>query len=187
MLTRALCVWLFMTVQALADPGDRDRATTVFFGTLFQNDWITLFDPTYINQEAPGLLGVTYERQFGALWRIEFLAEGQLVLHAGKQDIVELNGPIVYFRIPLYETTLKSFAFGLGPSYANRPPPFELERNGNAQKFLVHWTAEWAFHDHEGRKDRDWSIRIHHRSNAYGLVGPSGGSNAIVIGRRWFY
>lgn len=187
MIMRLLLVLACCASVARADPGDRDRGFQVFAGTLFQNDWITLFDPFYINQERPGLVGLTYERQFAQLGRVEFLAEAQIVGHAGKQELIEFNGPIVYFRVPFRDLWLSSFAWGIGPSYASRPPKFEKERNGRAQNFLVHWTAEWAFVDHQGRDDREWTIRIHHRSNAYGFAGPHGGSNAIVIGRRWFF
>lgn len=123
------------------------------------------------------------ERKEGAL-TIE--AEGQVVKHFGDQTHWEFNAvPIVlrWHRFPWSKRVGTSAAFGLGLSYATELPPVEVELEGESHQSLVYWLLEMT----AGPVDAPWavSLRIHHRSVAFGLMGHDGGMNAVGLGLRY--
>ena len=74
-------------------------------------------------------------------------------------------------------------AFGLGLSYASELPEVEVEIEGDSEQWLIYWVAELT----AGPNDAPWAItlRMHHRSPAFGLMGDEGGVNAMGLGLRW--
>jgi len=73
---------------------------------------------------------------------------------------------------------------GLGPSYATDTPELEVEINEDTSRFLVFWMLELALglpaYPHVAL-----ITRIHHRSDAFGLIADGGGSNALAVGLKW--
>ncbi len=123
------------------------------------------------------------ERKEGAL-TVE--AEGQVVKHFGDQTHWEFNAvPIVlrWNRFPWSKSVATSAAFGLGLSYATELPPVEVQIEGESHQTLVYWVLEMT----AGPVDSRWaaSLRIHHRSVAFGLMGHDGGMNAVGLGVRY--
>jgi len=123
------------------------------------------------------------ERKEGAL---TFEAEGQVVRHFGDQWHWEFNAvPIVlrWHRFPWSHRVETSAAFGLGLSYATELPPVEVELEGESHQTLVYWLLEMT----AGPPDARWAatLRIHHRSVAFGLMGDEGGMNAVGLGLRY--
>jgi hypothetical protein len=123
------------------------------------------------------------ERKNGAL---TLEAEGQVVHHFGEQTHWEFNAmPIVlrWNRFPWSPHVATSAAFGLGLSYATALPPVEVELEGESHHTLVYWVMELT----AGPVDAPWSVslRLHHRSVAYGLMGDKGGANAVGLGLRY--
>jgi hypothetical protein len=123
------------------------------------------------------------ERKDGAL-AIE--AEGQVVYHFHDQSLWEFNAlPIVlrWNRFPWSEHLSTSAAFGIGLSYATKLPPVEVALEGESHQLLVYWKIELT----AGPVDSPWavSLRLHHRSVAYGLFGDEGGMNAVGLGLRY--
>ena len=86
-------------------------------------------------------------------------------------------------RFPWSERFNSSAAFGLGLSYATELPPVEVALEGESQKLLIYWVMELT----AGPLASPWeiSLRLHHRSVAYGLMGEEGGMNAVGLGLRY--
>ena len=179
---------LFMPACALADVGD--WYTTVYGARIStQPGWEdiildapgTEFVDSYLVTAA---LSRQYaERKQGAL-AIE--AEGQVVYHFHDQSLWEFNAlPIVlrWKRFPWSEHLSTSAAFGIGLSYATEIPPVEVALEGESHQWLVYWVMELT----AGPVDSRWavSLRLHHRSVAYGLMGDEGGMNAVGLGLRF--
>lgn len=123
------------------------------------------------------------ERKEGAL-TVE--AEGQVVKHFGDQTHWEINAvPVVlrWHRFPWSHRVKTSAAFGLGLSYATELPPVEVALEGESHQTLIYWVLEMT----GGPVDSRWgvSLRIHHRSVAFGLMGDDGGMNAVGLGLRY--
>lgn len=117
---------------------------------------------------------------------LQIEAEGQIAYSFGDQQYWEFNVvPVVlrWQRFPWSRTVATSAAFGLGLSYTTELPEIEVELEGESNKLLVYWVAELT----AGFPDKPWSLslRLHHRSVAYGLMGDEGGMNAIGLGVRW--
>ncbi len=76
-----------------------------------------------------------------------------------------------------------SAAFGLGLSYATELPEVEVEIEGESQQLLIYWVMELT----AGPLRSPWavSLRLHHRSVAWGLMADEGGMNAVGLGVRW--
>ncbi|MEO0936741.1 MAG: hypothetical protein AAFY38_01155 [Pseudomonadota bacterium] len=111
--------------------------------------------------------------------------EAQLTAHAGTQDHFELSVPVT-LRYMLPESRFfHSIGGGIGLSYATDVPEVEIARSGASQQFLLHWMAEIEF----ARPDPDSTLflRLHHRSDAYGLFSVDAGSNAYLFGFRRRY
>ena len=121
-----------------------------------------------------------------AAWLLE--AEGQIVYNFGDQEHWEINvAPIVarWQRFPWSERLATSAAFGLGLSYATEVPEVEIELEGQSQRWLIYWMAEFT----AGPPDTGWAVtlRLHHRSDAWGVMGEDGGMNAVGVGVRYAF
>ena len=115
-------------------------------------------------------------------------AEGQVAYNFGDQDYWEFNAvPIVlrWSRFPWSRRVDTSAAFGLGLSYATEVPEIEVELEGESHRSLVYWVAELT----AGPVLAPWalSLRLHHRSVAWGLMGEEGGMNAVGLGIRYSF
>jgi hypothetical protein len=125
-----------------------------------------------------------YAHYYGGALQLE--AEGQIAYAFGDQHYWEFNVvPVVarWQRFPWSRSVATSAAFGLGLSYTTELPDIEVELEGESKRLLIYWVAELT----AGLPDKPWSVslRLHHRSVAYGLMGDEGGMNAVGLGMRW--
>ena len=183
-----ICFFLIMTLTL---PAQAEPRFAVFGGFLTDNPWEdVLLMPWQMEPQRPGLLGLAITHPVGSeirtrLGPVRFGVEAQLVRHEGLQQHWEVNLPLTVRLDPERRVlgVFDTFAFGIGPSFASRTPSFEMKRgSGKAARNLVYWHLEA-----EHRLSDNASIfgRLHHRSDAYGLVGPGASSNALVAGYRW--
>ncbi|HEY6126344.1 MAG TPA: hypothetical protein VIV63_16950 [Steroidobacteraceae bacterium] len=181
---------LLLVIPAWAQAGVGDWYTTVYGARIStQPGWEDIII------DAPGtefvdsyLATIAVSRQYaerkdGAL-AIE--AEGQVVYHFHDQTLWEFNAvPILlrWKRFPWSDRFNSSAAFGLGLSYATEIPPVEVMLEGESHQLLVYWVMELT----AGPRAAPWeiSLRLHHRSVAYGLMGDEGGMNAVGLGLRY--
>ena len=147
-----------------------------------------LIDPVEAQYVDVLLLAAALSRPYASLrdGALTLEAEGQLVRYFGDQDHWELNAlPIVlrWHRFPWSHRVATSAAFGLGVSYATELPPVEVAIEGESAQWLVYWLLEAT----AGPVDSPWSftLRMHHRSVAYGLMAEEGGMNGVGVGVRY--
>jgi hypothetical protein len=184
----ALSLLLLTTTLAHAENGGW---STTFYGARIssQHGWENIIaDPANTDFVDAYLVAAALSRQYaqsktGAL-TIE--AEGQLVRYFGDQSNWEFNAvPLVlrWNRFPWSRRVASCAAFGLGLSYATEVPPAEVEIEGESHRTLVYWVMELG----AGPVDARWaiSLRLHHRSVAFGLMGKDGGMNAVGLGVRY--
>ena len=162
---------------------DSSSAIAVFGGIMTDNKWEDAVAPWNLDFRDSTFVGLAASHVIGRFDdRLGFEIEGQVVRHFGDQDHWEFNLPIVarWEAFPWDDVVDTSLAFGIGPSYASEKPKVEAANEGDSHRFLVYWTAEIE----AGLPDSDWSavFRVHHRSEAFGLVADEGGSNVMVIG-----
>lgn len=178
-----------MAMPVRADDAPRaGMAWTLLAGQSTRNQWEDFFT-------APRSLDFVNDSRLyvGALskpvaWlqggRMSVELEGQLVRHAGAQRHWEANLPVVarWHAFPWNADLRTTAAFGVGPSWSSRHPVLEDEVKGESHRWLAHWFFEITL----GAPERDWdvSIRLHHRSTAFGLFGEEGGLNSLVLGLR---
>jgi hypothetical protein len=168
------------------------------------NDWAATVYGARISSE-PGWedillnpLGAKYVDAFlvtGALSRrygsyrdgaVALEAEGQVAYNFGDQDHWEFNiVPILvrWQRFSWSDRVNFSAGFGLGFSYATELPEVEVEIEGESSQSLIYWVAELT----AGPLQAPWaiSLRLHHRSVAWGVMGDEGGMNAVGLGIRY--
>ena len=125
------------------------------------------------------------------LWRYEdtlaLEAEGQVGKHFSDMDHWEFNGLLAlrWHRFPWDEHVDTSFAFGNGLSYALGIPKIEEKYDEDAERLLIYFMFEWTFA--LPRQPRwNFSLRLHHRSDAFGLF-EGGGSNFVCGGIRYSF
>lgn len=163
---------------------NRRNAATVFGAQMADNNWHEIVALDDVAMRDAYLVGVGLSREVARSpdWALE--VEGQAVRHFGGQNHWEFNGAVVgrWRGFPWRETVPTSVAFGIGPSYATQVPSEEVARDGESARFLLYWVAELEV----GLPDRPWSgiARLHHRSNAYGVLADDGGSNWLTLGIR---
>jgi len=162
---------------------DRPSAVAIFGGIMTDNKWEDTVAPWNLDYRDSTFLGLAASHVIGRFDdRLGFEIEGQVIRHFGDQDHWEFNLPIIgrWETFPWDEVVDTSLAFGIGPSYASEKPKIEVDNEGDSQRWLVYWMVEIE----AGPPDKDWSVilRLHHRSEAFGLVADEGGSNAMVIG-----
>jgi hypothetical protein len=112
--------------------------------------------------------------------------EGQVGKYFGEQDNFEFNLPVVgrWQKFPWSSTVATSFAFGLGLSYATEEPEVEkMTHDGETSQLMAYWFPELTL----GPPSASWAVtlRLHHRSTAFGLLAETGGSNTYVAGLKF--
>ena len=161
---------------------------TAFSGRMTDQNWETSIVPWKTHFVDSGLIGVGIGRDW-ALRNPRFSLgfEAQIVQHFGRQDHWETNVPIVLRFRPDWKwpERLESLAFGIGVSYAAKVPKLEIDLDGSSSQTLVYWMGELEFD--VGLDNSTLVTRIHHRSDAYGLLPVNAGSNALVLGLRWSF
>jgi hypothetical protein len=196
--SRCRAVWMLAACAALsATPcraeadttksGIRDTAITVYAGRLTDGDWLESFGPgtEFIDSDlVVAALSRTLSRSADLSRSYE--VEAQVAKHSGIQDHWEYNllGAVRWHHLPWSGKFASSAAIGLGLSYAAEVPRAEATIINNAsEKLLAYWHLELTL----GPRDSNWqaSLRMHHRSTAYGLFGDNGGSNAVTLGVRY--
>jgi hypothetical protein len=150
---------------------------------LFLDTAGTRFTDSYL---LVGAFAHRYTQRYDGALAIEW--EGQVARHFGDQQHWEFNAlPVVlrWRKFPWSEHIATSAAFGLGLSFATEMPAVEVELEGESHRTLVYWVMELT----AGPPARDWavSLRLHHRSVAYGLMGDEGGMNAVGLGVRFAF
>ncbi len=162
----------------VAQISSEDRWENVFFNPLFSS---------YVDDY---LLVAALSKRYALLWdgALQLEAEGQVAYVFSDQHYWQLNAaPIVmrWQQFPWNHTVATSAAFGLGLSYATQLPELEVELEGASKQLLVYWVAELTAGPPEG----SWALtlRLHHRSVAYGLFGDEGGMNALGLGVRYTF
>lgn len=188
---RTLCAYARVTLVILlvflssvaAAHAERQTYFSGVIGTMTENRWHDAFVPGRVQFADSHLVGgaLGWDRQIGDS-RFRYGVEAQLAVHFGRQDLLELTVPVVLRYVPEEQTAVRSIAAGLGLSYASEIPQVEIDRNGASQRLFVHWMAEVEF----GLSDPTKSafVRLHHRSDGYGIFEVDAGSTGFVLGLR---
>ncbi len=188
-LIMAIAFLQFMLLGALVPArcsAEHLYALNLYAGRLTSNHWEEFFS-SKLDFKDSYLVTAALARRIGAYGdKASFEIEGQIVKHFNIQTHWELNALVVarweaFWWDDVLDT---SVAFGLGPSYATDEPEIETEINGNTSQFLIYWMLELAL----GLPDYPrvaLITRIHHRSDAFGLIPDGGGSNALAFGLKW--
>lgn len=183
-----LCASLAMTPTAEASP--KPWAATVYGARISSEvGWEDiLLNPIGAEYVDAFLVAGALARQYGSFKEgaLALEAEGQIVYNFGDQHHWEFNAvPVVlrWQRFPWDHRLETSAAFGLGLSYATEVPEVEVEIEGESHQWLIYWVAELT----AGPVNAPWalSLRLHHRSVAWGLMGDDGGMNAMGLGIRY--
>jgi len=189
-MAKRLAAWILATTPLSCHAANGDWSTTVYAAAISsQPGWEDiLIDAPNTRFVDSYLVTLALSRQYAERKEgtLTLEAEGQVVKHFGDQDHWEFNAvPIVlrWHRFPWSQRVATSAAFGLGISYATELPPVEVQLEGESHQALVYWVLEMT----AGPTDARWaaSLRIHHRSVAYGLMGDEGGMNAVGLGLRY--
>jgi len=186
----AFIILVVVALAAVAEEAmaEQNFAVTVYSGRMTDSD----FGDTLTGQAdfvdayvVVGALAWTFARFYENA--LSFEIEGQVGKWFGDQHNWEFNLPVAvrWSQFPWGKYVATSLAYGIGPSYAAKEPEEEIELHDSTQKFLVYWFGELTL----GPPMSNWaaSLRIHHRSGAFGLVAEQGegGSNTIAAGVKY--
>jgi|GEM_PF-3079904 len=156
---------------------------TLFVGQMTDNSWEETINPGKTDFIDSYLIGVAAGRDFASKGPFRFGIEGQIVGHFGTQDLLEFNVPIyARYLTPEDWRIFKSFCFGIGLSYSTQIPQTEINRDGESSHILFYWMAEIEFY--LPTDELSLVLRLHHRSDGYGVFATDSGSNALVLGLR---
>ena len=187
---RAIFIVLSLAALTRVEAADGERAATFYAARISSKPgWEDLLiDPVSGDYIDAYLVAGALSRGYASYRRgaLHLEAEAQIVYNFGVQDHWEFNVvPVLarWQRFPWNYRIATSAAFGLGLSYATQVPPIEVALEGESNDWLIYWVAEIT----AGPPDGPWavSLRLHHRSVAYGLMGEEGGMNAMGVGIRY--
>ncbi len=183
-----IIIFLFVTFCVAVTPswaGERLYSMNLYMARLTINHWEDFFIPgEEVTFKDSYLAAATLTRRMGRYEnKASFEIEGQVAKHFNIQKHWELNALVsarweAFWWDDILDT---SVAFGFGPSYATEKPEIEIENDGDTSRFLIYWMLELAV-SLPDYPSTALIIRIHHRSNAFGLVADEGGSNALAAG-----
>ncbi len=140
------------------------------------------FKPKFEDNAYVGVVALA--RQFWHYKKyISFEVEGQIGKHANTDDQWEFVGLIIarWHEFPWNNYVNTSFAVGDGISYYTKISNVEKKDDENAQHALNYLMFELTLGLPQYPK-WDLMLRIHHRSSAFGLIGPSGSGSNFVCG-----
>jgi len=189
-LVAAITVFFIISSASDGRAGDGLYALNVYTARMSTNHMGDFFNPNGdINFTDSYLVAATLAKRIGS-WdeKASFELEGQIVKHFHLQTHWEFNAlASARWEAFWWDNYLDtSVAFGIGPSYATDEPEIEIENDGKTARFLVYLMVELAValpsYPHTAL-----IVRIHHRSNAFGLVAEEGGSNALALGLKWTF
>ncbi len=188
-LIMAIAIFQFIFLDALVPArcsAEHLYALNLYAGRLTSNNWEEFFT-SELDFKDSYLVTAALARRIGGYGdKASFEIEGQIVKHFNIQTHWELNA-LVAARWEAFwwdDVLDTSVAFGLGPSFASDEPEIETENDGNTSRLMVYWMLELSL----GLPDYPrvaLITRIHHRSDAFGLIADGGGSNALVVGLKW--
>lgn len=186
----AVLAFVLGATGAQASSGAAKRALTVYGARISSEaTWQHVIkDPFGTDFVDSWLVAAALSRSYASVLHdsLAFEAEGQIVYHFGEQDHWEFNAvPVVarWRRFPWNRVIATTAAFGLGLSYATEVPEVELALEDTSERTLIYWVAEFT----GGPPGSNWavSLRLHHRSDAFGLMAEDGGMNAVGLGVQW--
>ena len=164
------------------------NSLNVYGGIMTTNHWEDVFiDTLDLDFEDSYFVVIALARKIGGYKdKLSFEVEGQVVKHFDYMDHWEFNGAIIgrWEKFPWDDTIDTSLAFGIGPSYATEEPQVEIDNNSETSKFLIYWMIELALGLPEKPRTA-FILRLHHRSDAWGLMNEDGGSNGIGCGIKY--
>ena len=189
-----LLTFFLLSTSSIAAPSawaaEPLNSLNVYAGRMTSNHWEDVFIDTFnLDFVDSYFLAIGLARKVGEYRdKMSFEIEGQVVKHFDYMDHWEFNGLVTgrWKKFPWNDTIDTSLAFGLGPSFATDEPQVELDNNDETSKFLIYWMIELAL----GLPDYPQTAfiaRLHHRSNAWGLINKDGGSNGIGFGLKYRY
>ena len=121
--------------------------------------------------------------------KFDWEVEGQISKNVGpRQKNWELNIPIIirWNILNFQRKILKSFAAGVGLSYASKPPEYEIDLQGDSSKLLLYSMVEIDFFL-PNYPSLFFVARIIHRSTMFQFFNKNirGASNALGIGLKY--
>ena len=173
--------------------GLRCNSVLVFGGVFSKGDLGQSLNPFHPH-ENNYLVGAAYARDFANLdWGFALAGEIGFAARFGddRGSSEFWVGPVLRHRgIPVADLFVLSPALILGFSAVTAPIGIETDREsahrGNAS-LLFRFSPELAFRS-KAWPNFELVYRIHHRSGLYGVLGDlKEGSNAHVVGLRWFH
>jgi hypothetical protein len=181
--------WSFALPAPAADLRDGRLSFGVFGGQLTTNGIDDVPFPGRLDFADSHFAGILLGYEI-PVWndRWQIGAEVQLSHHFGMdtyQEIVVMPATIRYSPARPWLPVIDSFAFGIGLSHTTETPLVEVVRRGDSQRTLVYFTLETAFALGDGGDNL--FLRLHHRSDAYGLFERDAGSNGFALGWRRSY
>lgn len=184
-------LWAVLTVLITTNSSlaaEQEYALNLYGGKLTANNWEEFFfDADQVDFVAAEIFVVSLAKRLnGSEQNIHYEIEGQIAKHNGIQQHWELNGLGVARWQPFWWDRLleTSAAFGLGLSYATEKPQAEMQIEGSSEQWMLYWMMELALGLPQYPQIALIS-RIHHRSEAYGLLADEGGANALAIGLKY--
>ncbi len=188
-LVLAICALLLFATPCLAEiqllEDKPSYALSVLGGRMTDNSIDDFVDDFRgIELEDSYFLGLALSRRIATHGElVSFEVEGQITKHFKQQDHWEFNALLTsrwedFFWDKYLDT---SFAVGIGPSYATNVPEIEVRRSGESARLQVFIMAELEF-VLPSHPNIAVITRIHHRSNAFGIVADNGTSNALAFG-----
>ena len=185
---RAGALLICSALLAASRASARDHAVTFYVGRISSvNAWHDLIkEPSHADFVDAYVAVAALSQEFGRFYdgRVSFEGEAQIGYNFGDQSHWETNvamGPR-WHTFPWSDAVATSVAFGLGLSLAGEVPEVEIELEGESKELLVYWSMELTL----GPPSSNWavSLRLHHRSGAFGLLADDGGMNAVALGAR---
>ena len=184
-ITRCVSAFVLMvtSVGSLAADPKPGPYQILFAGQMTDNHWEEVFVPGKVEFLESWFIGLGRGYEWSTrLPRTTLGIEGQLVGHFRIQDHLEFNVPVVirYYPAKPIVPPLDSIAFGLGLSTTTKKPQTEINRDGETSRTLIYWMGELDFD--LPQDGISFAVRLHHRSDAYGLFATDSGANAIAFG-----
>jgi len=185
-----LVILILLITANLCRAQNRPYALSLYGGQLTTNHFEDFFESDELNFKNSYLLAIALAQHLGQ-WdgKLSYELEGQVVKHVKLQNHWEFNllGVVRWEKFVWDNWLDTSTAFGLGASYATKKPKIEIENDGETAHLLVYWMLELAVVPFKSHPQWELITRIHHRSDAFGLVADDGGSNALAFGLKYHF